>query len=78
MYKDGNNIVEANAKMHAYYAELGMLQESPNCTYDMAMCYMEGVGVSQSTSTATMLLQKAGEELGHAEALRIVKLLKSL
>lgn len=64
--------------MHAYYAELGMLQESPNCTYDMAMCYMEGVGVSQSTSTATMLLQKAGEELGHAEALRIVKLLKSL
>lgn len=76
LYKDGN-VLNENPLSHVHYAELGMLQNSPECTFAMAMCYMNGYGVAQSTSTA-MLLFNRSLELGHPEAQRLKKLLNSI
>ena len=76
MYKKGDVLTE-NAIKHAEYAEKAMLQNSPCATYAMALCYLNGYGVQQSTSAGIMLIDKA-EELGWAEAKRIKSLLNSI
>lgn len=72
-YAEGN-IFPANLKKHALYAEKAMLQNSPYATYAMALCYIYGTGVQESTSVGIMLIDKA-EELGWQEAKRIKSLL---
>ncbi len=63
--------------LHALYAEKAMLQNSPNATYNLALCYIHGYGIQQSTSVGMMMIDQA-VELGSSEAIRIQKLLKSL
>lgn len=63
--------------LHALYAEKAMLQNSPNATYNLALCYIHGYGIQQSTSVGMMLIDKA-VELGFSEAIRIKSLLNSL
>lgn len=63
--------------LHALYAEKAMLQNSPDATYNLALCYIHGYGIQQSTTVGMMMISKA-VELGCSEAIRIQKLLKSL
>lgn len=76
LYQKGVVLPEAPSK-HALYAEKAMLQNSPYATYAMALCYLNGYGVQQSTSAAIMLIDKA-EELGWDEAERIKSLLSTI
>lgn len=76
LYQKGVVLPEAPSK-HALYAEKAMLQNSPYATYAMALCYLNGYGVQQSTSAAIMLIDKA-EELGWDEAKRIKSLLSTI
>lgn len=76
LYQKGDILAE-NAHKHAEYAEKAMLQNSPYATYAMALCYLYGYGVQQSTSAGIMLINKA-EGLGWAEAKRIKTLLNSI
>lgn len=73
LYQKGE-ILPENPSKHAEYAEKAMLQNSPYATYTMALCYLNGYGVQQSTSAGIMLIDKA-ENLGWAEAERIKSLL---
>lgn len=73
LYQKGDVLPEAPSE-HALYAEKAMLQNSPYATYAMALCYLNGYGVQQSTSAAIMLIDKA-VKLGWDEAKRIKSLL---
>lgn len=73
LYQKGE-ILPENPSKHAEYAEKAMLQNSPYATYAMALCYLNGYGVQQSTSAGIMLIDKA-ENLGWAEAKRMKSLL---
>lgn len=73
LYLQGE-VLQKNPIKHAEYAEKAMLQNSPYATYAMALCYLKGYGVQQSTNAGIMLIDKA-EELGWAEAKRIKSLL---
>lgn len=66
-YKDGNSCINENPSLHAHYAELGMLQGSSECTYEMALCYFNGYGVGKSYKTGLLLLEKAAQD-GHPKA----------
>lgn len=77
LHKDGVAFKDNNV-VYAHFAELGMLQNSAECTFTLAMCYLNGQGVQQSTNTAIMLIDRAASELGHPEAQRISKLLKAI
>lgn len=76
LYHSGKVLPESPSK-HASCAEKAMLQNSPYATYAMALCYLHGYGVQQSTSVGMMLIDKA-EELGWAEAKRIKSLLRTI
>lgn len=76
MYKKGD-VLNENPSKHAEYAEKAMMQNSPDATYAMALCYLHGYGVQQSSSTGIMLVDRA-EELGCMEAKRIKSLLNSI
>ena len=73
----GNGGFQENPQQHFIYAEKAMLQNCPKATYDLALCYMNGYGIQQSTSAGMMMLDKA-VELGYSEAIRIKSLLNSL
>lgn len=73
LYQKGE-ILPENPSKHAEYAEKAMLQNSSYATYAMALCYLNGYGVQQSTNAGIMLIDKA-ENLGWAEAKRIKSLL---
>lgn len=76
LYQKGDVLSESPIK-HAKYAEKAMLQNSPYATYAMALCYLNGYGVQQSTSVGIMLIDKA-IDLGWSEAKRIKSLLNSI
>ena len=76
LYQKGEVLPESSNK-HALYAEKAMLQNSPYATYAMALCYLNGYGVQQSTNAAIMLIDKA-DELGWDEAKRIKSLLSTI
>lgn len=76
LYQKGE-ILQENPSKHAVYAEKAMLQNSPYATYAMALCYLKGYGVQQSTSAGLMLIGKA-EVLGCTEAKRTKSLLNSI
>lgn len=76
LYQKGEVLPESPIN-HAKYAEKAMLQNSPYATYAMALCYLNGYGVQQSTSVGIMLIDKA-IDLGWPEAQRIKSLLNSI
>lgn len=77
LYKKGDSQIRENPKLHAHYAELGMLQNSIDCTYDMALCYFNGYGVEKSYKTGILLIEKAAQN-GHSKAKMFLESINNL